>query len=565
MIIMLLKAGANVAERDALLATLLRNQGLGKEVLRCILLEAAEVDPDRSEETLLDAVFLSGDSSEVLEVWKRLPMYYTPGGLCAATFRVAIGEMDPEIIPMLLGYRDPKSLSLRFRLLETTAIGIAAYYEHSEILQQLLDHIPMSNDAYMPHFSRSTSLRKVMKAFESDRMRPFWRNSGLIGSVLAFTVESNANILDQLRNRGYELDLMVVSIIAQLDDVSLLMKMVNNQQVLPNGQFTPGFVLCEAIHRGSVDMIKALLKICKGYRDDPFSPWALFDTAIEMGNLAIFDMLLEAGFDPDAPAGWVTMTALQAAATYNRVGLAKRLIEVGVNVNARGSMGFERTALEAAAENGHIDLIQLLLNSGIDTTTDTGQRQYLNAIVYAVSNGHHVAADMLKRFRELTEQEESILEDMYLRRADPDPPLLSPKLSSRFGSSSSGIDSSSRSRISGEDGIAGSNDEQDDDDPRGGPAITENGLTAMEIDRDDLMVSQSFESQYLHFSGDDMVMVDFFQFATDIQSRHGQGEWIPNGMISSEDIFNSDDAPPVPALFNDLDMGGYVEEEFEET
>ncbi|GAW14992.1 hypothetical protein ANO14919_044000 [Xylariales sp. No.14919] len=61
-------------------------------------------------------------------------------------------------------------------------------------------------------------------------------------------------------------------------------------------------------------------------------------------------MFLKAGVDPNA--------ATEAAATYNRVGLAHRFIGLIVDVNAPGVTKFGQTASEGVAEHGHINLVE---------------------------------------------------------------------------------------------------------------------------------------------------------------------------------------------------------------
>lgn len=138
----------------------------------------------------------------------------------------------------------------------------------------------------------------------------------------------------------------------------------------------------------------------------------------------------------DAPAEAVAgMTALQAAATYNCIGLAKRLIDLKVDVNAPGAYEYGRTAIEGAAEHGHIDMVELLLHSSV-TTTGSGQRQYLRAIGFALNQCHFVAADILKRYRKLNEEELAMRQEEELLRERPCSPVPESRPSSSDGASS---------------------------------------------------------------------------------------------------------------------------------
>lgn len=56
--------------------------------------------------------------------------------------------------------------------------------------------------------------------------------------------------------------------------------------------------------------------------------------AVELGNMEIFNLLLEHGADVNAPAaddGGVT--ALQIAAIQGYIGIARRLLDLGADVN----------------------------------------------------------------------------------------------------------------------------------------------------------------------------------------------------------------------------------------
>lgn len=75
-------------------------------------------------------------------------------------------------------------------------------------------------------------------------------------------------------------------------------------------------------------------------------------------------LLLEAGVDADAGAQAGEATPLMQAAAQNRAGLARMLIGFGADLEARGEHG--RTALHEAARMNALECVQELLRSGAD-------------------------------------------------------------------------------------------------------------------------------------------------------------------------------------------------------
>ncbi|KAK4463763.1 ankyrin repeat-containing domain protein [Cladorrhinum samala] len=143
---------------------------------------------------------------------------------------------------------------------------------------------------------------------------------------------------------------------------------------------------------------------------------AAFQQAVENANLPIMDILLTAGADVNAPPALrFGATALQLAAIKGYLGIAKQLMELGADPNAHRAMEFGRTALEGAAEYGRIDMIDFLLKNGVKTT-GSGRRQYLRAVLFAEDEGNYVAAENLRSFREWTEADKLMFEDIKEER-----------------------------------------------------------------------------------------------------------------------------------------------------
>lgn len=95
-------------------------------------------------------------------------------------------------------------------------------------------------------------------------------------------------------------------------------------------------------------------------------------------------------------------TALQLAAIKGYIGIARKLIDLGANVNEGPAESNGRTALQGAAEYGRIDMLQVLFNEGV-LVVDDGEPHYHKAVELAEHNGHKTAARLLRHFRNLAE------------------------------------------------------------------------------------------------------------------------------------------------------------------
>lgn len=82
---------------------------------------------------------------------------------------------------------------------------------------------------------------------------------------------------------------------------------------------------------------------------------------------------------------------LHLAADSGQLGVAKRLVAMGVDVNARGGVA-KGTALREATSAGHLDVIDLLLSCGAELDTSQPER---NPLFAAISGGHSSVASLL--------------------------------------------------------------------------------------------------------------------------------------------------------------------------
>lgn len=138
--------------------------------------------------------------------------------------------------------------------------------------------------------------------------------------------------------------------------------------------------------------------------DDVVPPRTALQAAVENGDVEMIDLLLDAGVDVCAPAGYDSgATAVQLAAGNGHIGITRRLVSLGADVGAAGARRRGRTALQAAAEGGRVDMVQFLLECGagrLEDATIESRLAYSRARRLARRNGHVAAEGLLQAHEE---------------------------------------------------------------------------------------------------------------------------------------------------------------------
>ena len=117
---------------------------------------------------------------------------------------------------------------------------------------------------------------------------------------------------------------------------------------------------------GDLDRLSELLAtepdLVNAASGDGFTPLHL---AAFFGQTDAVRLLLARGAEPDVRGqGWMTGTALSAAAAGGHTAIVLLLLEVGVDPNVQQAQGF--TPLHAAAQNADLEAVRALLDAGAD-------------------------------------------------------------------------------------------------------------------------------------------------------------------------------------------------------
>lgn len=326
---------------------------------------------------------------------------YDAGALCAAVY-----TKTRSVVDRILASRP---LNANANILEATAIGLAAWLGEMDTLKKLVAFLPLSNVAI---FCNPVSL-------SGEERFPFWHSLDcVLGSPLALAAAGKSiETFSELLERGCRPDRHTWDVLGFRNDLSKAQILIDNGHRLSSDSATRITItespLSVPINRRNKELVLLLLKAGADVNEHDLtiaSSRSPLQRAVEMGDLDMVGCLIQAGADVNAqPAMDCGATALQLASIKGFLGLAKQLLDWGANVNAPKAISYGRTALEGAAEHGRLDMLQLLLCHGA-LTTGTGLHQYIRSVQLATEEEHHEAAELLRRFRDWTEQDEELFE-----------------------------------------------------------------------------------------------------------------------------------------------------------
>jgi ankyrin repeat protein len=152
----------------------------------------------------------------------------------------------------------------------------------------------------------------------------------------------------------------------------------------------------EASATGQTARVNELLKqdqsLLNAYSPDGFYPLGL---AIFFANRETAETLLQAGADVNQVAkNGMKVAPLHSAAASKQIEIARRLLKLGANVNARQESGL--TALHEVAATGQIEFAKLLLahNADINARTDDGK----TPLMFAIAASQPEMANLLREY-----------------------------------------------------------------------------------------------------------------------------------------------------------------------
>lgn len=402
----LLDAGARVSCLEVQKSLFFGDRDMTEKVLRLHDLN------DHKCETLKIALgwALESMNREVAEEILALsPGLYDAEVLCASVYYAR--NHGNAIVQQLLRNRGRLASCQPF---EGTAVGVAAFYGMADTLNLLLSTFKTPVLALLPRHkewelfwdSEEGSPEEVEDIIRITLFTELQESFHVSPLFLALRSESS---MEKLLAHGYRPDKLAISMASAMNDASVLQKLGQFDRLLVDCPF-PG-PMSVAVTHGKVNTVQILLEMGEDINEDNSKVMrgrSPLQAAVETGNLVLIDLFLKAGAEINAPAARnCGATALQLAAINGQLGIARALVDLGADINASGAELHGRTALEGAAEHGRLDMAQYLLSQGA-WTDGKGRLQYLRAIRYAQLNGKTVLANLLRKHREWTADDEEL-------------------------------------------------------------------------------------------------------------------------------------------------------------
>ncbi|KAI2468615.1 ankyrin [Annulohypoxylon bovei var. microspora] len=373
-------------------------------------------------------------------------LFYDSGALCAVTLSVVESSSSEmiEILGEIIRRRDFISQPCPFydRILEDTAISIAAHYDRVDIIKQIgtLGEYTMeaavipdlllwkySEYNYTPEYVSMLVDRKWLIPLATLKEWDNWHDPNrILMSPLFLAIKNGSETaVETLLDLGYKPDAHSLKA-AIYHDIStgLTTRLVKectdingiNLIEMHDGD-TPLHI---AASRGRLDLVKVLLDT--GAKPNSGS-WQrcnkMLCEVISRKRSDILDILCQSGIDINRTPSIRKFgdTPLQTAASFGYIGIVRRLLACGADPNAHGAIREGMTALEAAAKSGRLDTVQLLLELGA-TTEGRGQLNYLLAVHRATENGYSAVAELLRSHRVWTEDDREIFRELERQNYD---------------------------------------------------------------------------------------------------------------------------------------------------
>ncbi|KAI1860333.1 uncharacterized protein JN550_011599 [Neoarthrinium moseri] len=442
----------------------------------CPLSDLSNSDRGRAVELAI----LDGQESVVSTILFWHPKAYSSGMLCAClVMDQLLSPASNKVVCEILRRRSCATEENFDPLLENTAIALAAYHGQDELLAAILNRSWPGHLCAIPEprfwemrYTGQDRYRRVKglipnesimmgdsnrECFYYEWCSPDWKlSSQMIGdwnswrdcpstcSPLLMAVKGqNFVAVNWLMDRGYVADgpTLKAAIMTEWPIEKLKYLVLSCNDVDHRESPNVSTALFEAIHYRNIEATRALIEHGANVNEGPFyhAEGSFYHaeghlttrrTCLQMviQNFPVWslasapdyeaiDLLLDAGADVNAAGtGYGRVTALQLACTTGYIPLARRLIEMGADIDDLPVFPHGWSCLEHAAQSGRLDMVQFLINCGV-SVVGRARLQYASAVRLAEDSGRTTLKILLQKYGGWTVADEELLqEDLRIRK-----------------------------------------------------------------------------------------------------------------------------------------------------
>jgi ankyrin repeat protein len=316
------------------------------------------------------------------------PKSQTVDGLTALHWS-AMGEHVDVTKRLLEENLDPNSLSLN----GTTPLHLAAVMGHELAVEQLLQAGAVTGictlDGMMPTHSAAVGgnpvVFELLLSVDADFSLPTKEGYTTLRLAAAF---GHLDIVERLLGLGMDPNSKAndgttpLHLAAQKGYVLVTQQLLQagaNAQIRSNEGLTP---LHFAVDQGHVPVILCMREAGVDIRLESIDDITSLENEASSGRLAMVDLLLSLGADPDTSKE--TFKPLHFAAAGGYLGIVESLLQAGANADIRSPD--KTTPLHLAAQNGFHEVVDRLLKARVDVEASSGDGR--RPLHYAAQNGH---------------------------------------------------------------------------------------------------------------------------------------------------------------------------------
>jgi ankyrin repeat protein len=235
-------------------------------------------------------------------------------------------------------------------------------------------------DDWLKSLESELSVLGIDLKLKEDQKQNLWERRDGVDIVQLMSVpekEAYSSLLEQAVAKG----LILL--------VPMLLRSANYQQESTN-RLSLEYLFHKAVKSRRTDMIQLLQSKGADIGALIEGKSALY-LAAERGDSEIAKVLLELGLNNDAKTNTQDhQTALQVAALCGHLGVVQLLLSHKVDVNSTGYPPNRQTAIQAAASSGNIHIVELMLDHGAEINGPLDQEEGRTALQAAAQFGNDV-------------------------------------------------------------------------------------------------------------------------------------------------------------------------------